>query len=256
MLRRLLRKSERRPRTGDDRHPVSLGIEPAVNAYGRQLTAAEIAAGEHRAVVGGLWDEVGQLQFEFMKAQGLLPGHKLVDVGCGAMRGGIHFVRYLNAGDYFGLDINASLIEAAKAELVASGLSHKSPHLLVNDKFEVARFKTEFDFAIAVSVFTHLFMNHITRCLVEVSKVLAPAGKFYATFFQAPRSACLETLLHTPGGITTYYDQDPFHSSFAEMQNLAELANLDVELVDWPHPRDQKMLCFTRLASSVFVERK
>jgi len=221
--------------------------DQAINLYGRQLTASEIAAKEHRAFVGGLWEEVGQLQFEFMKAQGLLPEHKLVDVGCGAMRGGIHFVNYLNKGNYFGLDINKSLIEAARVELDSVGLLPKAPDLLVNDKFELSLFKTKFDFAIAISVFTHLFMNNIIRGLVEVNRVLSPSGKFYATFFQSSMPAYLDPISHSPGGITTYYDHDPFHYSFSEMQNLAALANLEVKLIeDWSHPRDQKMLCFTK----------
>ena len=227
-------------------HPPLSMKEQTVNSYGRQLTASEIAAKEHRAFVGGLWEEVGQIQFEFMKVQGLLPEHKLIDVGCGAMRGGIHFVNYLDKGNYFGLDINASLIDAAKVELNSYNLIHKSPNLLVNDTFEFSLFNTKFDFAIAVSVFTHLFMNNILRCLVEINRVLSPGGRFYATFFQSPHSAYLDPLRHTPGTITTYYDRDPFHYSFAEMQNMATIANLKVQLVDdWLHPRDQKMLCFT-----------
>ena len=39
-----------------------------VNAYWRHLAAAEIASGEHRSLVGGLWDEIGKLQLEFLKA--------------------------------------------------------------------------------------------------------------------------------------------------------------------------------------------
>lgn len=222
--------------------------EIEINAYGRQLSDAEIAAKEHRAFIGGLWEEVGQLQFEFMKMQGLLPEQKLADVGCGAMRGGLHFVNYLKPGNYFGLDINESLIRAAKTELDDAGLFHKNPNLLVNDKFELSLFNTKFDFAIAVSVFTHLFMNNIVRCLVEVNRVLAPAGKFYATFFQAPNAAYLNPIDHIPGTITTYYDRDPFHYAFSEMQNMAALANLQVSLVEeWSHPRNQRMLCFSRL---------
>ncbi len=248
MFNRLLRTFQRVIHPRDSRPALPMK-EQTVNVYGRQLSASEIIAKEHRAFVGGLWEEVGQLQFEFMKVQGLLPEHKLVDVGCGAMRGGVHFVNYLDKGHYFGLDINASLIDAAKSELDAYHLLNKSPHLLVNNKFELSLFNTKFDFAIAVSVFTHLFMNNILRCLVEINKVLSPNGKFYATFFQAPHSAHLDPLLHTPGGVTTLSDHDPFHYSFAEMQTLAAIASLDVQLIeDWSHPRDQKMLCFTRFA--------
>lgn len=215
--------------------------------YSRQLSVSEIRGGKHRTFVGGLWEELGILQFEFMKNMGLQPGHKLLDVGCGAMRGGLYFVDYLNAGNYYGLDINASLIEAAKIELNSAGLLVKSPHLLVNDKFDFSLFDVDFDYAVAISVFTHLDMNHILRCLVEISKKLKPKGKFYATFFEAPASLYLSPIRHHPGEITTYYDNDPFHYSYTEMKNLAAQAGINVELVDgWVHPRNQKMLCFVR----------
>lgn len=88
-----------------------------VNDYGRQLSPAEIETKEHRNLVGGLWEELGTLQFNFLKDHGLQPHHRLVDLGCGALRGGLHFIRYLDAGHYYGIDINASLIEAGKREL-------------------------------------------------------------------------------------------------------------------------------------------
>ncbi|MEH1918614.1 class I SAM-dependent methyltransferase [Nostoc sp.] len=221
-----------------------------INSYWQQWTNEEIATGKHRDMVGGLWDEMGCLQFEFLKQQGLLPEHSLLDVGCGSLRGGVHFVRYLDAGQYCGLDINASLIEAGKAELAAQGLLDKRPQLLVNEGFEFSRFEVQFDFALAVSVFTHLFMNHISRCLLEVKKVLKPNGKFYASFFQASHTVCLSPLVHQPGNITTFYDSDPFHYSPDELKMLAENAGLCVELIgDWEHPRSQKMVCIRHIAA-------
>jgi cyclopropane fatty-acyl-phospholipid synthase-like methyltransferase len=217
-----------------------------INAYGRQLTPAEIAAGEHKKFVGGLWDEIGNLQIEFLKAEGLSPDHRLADIGCGALRGGVHFVRYLDQGNYYGLDINASLIEAGKVELAQLGLMSKRPNLLVDDRFELTRFGVSFDYAIAVSVFTHLYMNHIARCLAEVKKVLKPEGKLFATFFEAPSPVHLEPIEHYPGRVVTNFDADPFHYSFSEIERLSEATGLSVEyLGDWRHPRDQQMLCFS-----------
>jgi ubiquinone/menaquinone biosynthesis C-methylase UbiE len=88
----------------------------------------------------------------------------------------VHFVRYLDQGNYYGLDVNASLIEAGNMELAQLGLASKQPSLLVDDKFQMTRFGISFDYAIAVSVFTHLYMNHIARCLAEARKVLKPEG--------------------------------------------------------------------------------
>ena len=76
------------------------------------FVAGQVRAGQHREVIGGLWDEMGRLQLEFMRAQGLQPQHRLLDLGCGSLRAGIHFVRYLDAGRYYGLDHNQSLLDA------------------------------------------------------------------------------------------------------------------------------------------------
>src|SRR5205807_6035012 len=64
-----------------------------------------VTAGHHRAIVGGAWEEIGRLQFEFLTGNGLKPHHRLLDVGCGALRGGLHFIRYLDEGNYVGVDL-------------------------------------------------------------------------------------------------------------------------------------------------------
>src|SRR6476620_10345865 len=58
----------------------------------------------HRDYVGGLWDEIGQLQFDFLVSNGLKPQHYLLDIACGSLRAGIHFIPYLETGHYLGID--------------------------------------------------------------------------------------------------------------------------------------------------------
>ncbi len=216
-----------------------------VNPYGRQLTEEELQSRVHREAVGGAWEEIGRLQFEFLQQQGLLPEHYLLDVGCGSLRGGIHFARYLDEGHYFGLDINASLLEGGRRELCEAGLEHKRPQLALSGGFVASQFGQQFDFALAQSVFTHLPFNHIVRCLIEVRKVLKPSGVFFATFFESPSSGYLSTISQ-PAGFVTHYDEDAYHQSWEEMQWLAKIAHWNVELIgDWQHPRNQRMLAFT-----------
>ena len=166
-----------------------------LNSYGRQLLPAEIDAKEHREFVGGLWEELGVLQFDFLKNHGLEAHHKLLDVGCGALRGGVRFVSYLDAGNYYGMDINASLVEAGKRELAEKGLEGKGPHLLVADRFDLRGFATTFDCVLAVSVFTHLPINHIVRSPGRESAQSAAAGRalfrelFRGAGHRVPRSA-------------------------------------------------------------------
>jgi SAM-dependent methyltransferase len=199
-------------------------------------------------MVGGSWDEIGRLQFDFLRQQGLASSHRLLDVGCGALRGGIHFIRHLDPGNYYGIDMNASLIKAGRDfELPAAGLEARHPHLLVDPSFEFSRFGTTFDMALAQSVFTHLPVNSIERCLVNMAAVLAPGGRFYATYFEAPTPHHLAPLRHQGFAEPTYSDRDPYHYHPCLFPFLVSELPLEVRnLGDWSHPRGQHMLEFVR----------
>jgi SAM-dependent methyltransferase len=220
------------------------------HAYERQVSASEIAVGEHRTFVGGLWDEIGELQFRYLKNAGLLPQHRLLDVGCGALRGGLHFIRYLNPGNYYGIDMNESLIRAGReVELPRAGLAGRNPHLLVISAFEFQQFHSTFQFALALSVFTHIPINAIQRCLVSISRVLEPGGRFFATYFPAAKLHALDLIVHSFGDsrVTTNSDDDPFHYHLSVFEFLTNDLLLRVEsLGDWDHPRGQHILEFVR----------
>lgn len=222
-----------------------------INDYWRQLSDDELAAGEHRGMIGGLWEEIGRLQLERLIEHGLEPHHRLIDVGCGALRGGVHFVRHLDPGNYCGLDVNASLIEAGRRELEAAGLGDRGARLLVDDGFRVERFGERFHFALAQSLFTHLPMNHVIWCLAKVAAVLEPTGALFATFFRAPRPAHLEPIIHQPGATQTHYHRDIFHYAAEEMVWMGRLAGLEARVVgDWGHPRAQQLVIYRPASGS------
>lgn len=220
------------------------------NVYGRELSDDEIAAGRHRELAGGLWHEMGRLQLEFLVAEGLRPEHFLLDVGCGCLRAGIHFVRYLEPDHYYGLDVNASLLQAGyDVELRAAGLQDRLPraHLLQDGAFACQRFGRAFDFALAQSVLTHLAPEQARACLAGVARALRPGGRFYATFFEAPEGHVLPELHHSPGDVTSYADRDPFHYRLSDLRGLCDARLLELRYVgEWGHPRAQRMLCCER----------
>ena len=200
-----------------------------------------------REAVGGMWDKIGNLQFKFLVQQGLLPGHKFLDIGCGSLRGGIHFISYLDDGNYFGIDKDSALLKAgAEIEVPRAGIANRKINLHHNIDFDFAHFQVSFDYALAQSVFTHLPSKRILACLRQLKKVLAPDGKFFSTFFEVPEnhpetSPCL----HSPGGIQTHTHCDPFHYKSSELSELGRIAGFHAfYLGNWEHPRAQKMMLF------------
>lgn len=205
-----------------------------------------------REQVGGLWDEIGLLQFEFLKAEGISPEHHLLDMGCGSLRGGIHFIRYLDPGHYFGVDIRERLLAAGRSELERAGLAEKNATLVARNDFSVAHLGQSFEFALAVSLFTHLPFNRIVRCVSEVGRVLRPGGRFFASFFVNPdgrlRTEPIE--VRAPEAKQAHLDKNPYYYSPEIFTWLCEGSDLTCEYRgDWGHPRSQHMLVFTKLGS-------
>jgi len=224
---------------------LSMNTMKGVNAYSKQLSDEEIRKKVHRRFSGGFWDSMGKLQLEFLVWSGLKPNHRLLDIGCGCLRGGVHYIKYLEEGNYSGLDINPSLIEAGKVEIEEARLGEKNPKLIVDDNFAFEKFNTKFDFMVSVSLFTHLPFNIIVRCLSNARESLAPGGVYYSSFFQAPEPAHLEPI-EQGSRIVSKYDADPFHYSTDELLYMAQLAGLQLNVIgDWQHPRNQKMAAFS-----------
>lgn len=179
---------------------------------GMTFTEEQIFHGAHRNYVGGRWDELGQLQLDFLVGQGLEPGHRLLDVGCGSLRAGRHLVDYLEPGNYYGIDINAAAIEAGYQHELTDSQRARLPakNLRATDRFD-ADFGVRFEMAIAQSVFTHVSLNHVRLCLHRVAQALEQDGRFFATFFEAPSSTSVDELLrgkYTERNVYWYYRDD------------------------------------------------
>jgi cyclopropane fatty-acyl-phospholipid synthase-like methyltransferase len=193
-------------------------------------------ATDPRAAVGGMWDDVGRMQFDFMCQQGLQPSHTLLDFGCGCLRGGLHFIRFLNKGNYWGVDISPEILDKGKELLAEAGLNEKTPTLRVNRDLKFDDFGgKKFDFILAVSVLTHMPLEDTAECFENIRKVMKPTAVFFATFLD--------------GGNRTYTKRgyQDFYHPFETMKKLGESYHLQVSLVEtFAHPRKQKMMRITR----------
>ncbi|MDO6413724.1 class I SAM-dependent methyltransferase [Sphingomonas sp. BIUV-7] len=181
------------------------------------------------------------MQFEFLKNQGLQPDHTLLDVGCGSLRGGVHFVRYLDPGNYIGLDMSRSLLNAGyDIELASAGIQDRLPreNLICDSSFKVPCASGTLDFALAVSVFTHLSLNRIRQCLTNVAPVMRSGGMFYATFFELPEATARGKPVQHAGGVVTSDVDDPYHYSLQDLAYLVEDLPWRLQPIGaWNHPR-------------------
>jgi SAM-dependent methyltransferase len=225
------------------------GVE--VSNYYDPERAAKYIRSSHRGYVGGMWPEIGRLQADFLRERGLRPEMRLLDIGCGCLRGGVHFVEYLDPGNYYGVDLWQELLDAGyDVELAALGLQDRLPreNLLCDGEFNFDRFGVTFDAALAQSVFTHLPLNHIRLCLGRLAPVMRPGAVLYATIFACERDEdWLRPIERADGLFTTGPTSDPYHYRYADIEYAASGLPWTVEPVgDWGHPREQAMVLLTR----------
>jgi hypothetical protein len=216
-----------------------------------ELTREGVSKWGHRAVIGGMWDEIGDLQAEFLKSQGLQPLHMLIDVGAGSFRAGVKLIPYLDPGNYHAVDLREELLEEGYVnEVEPAKLSDRFPrrNWVATGTFDLSAFGQMFDFGIAQSVFTHMPIELLAKCLSAIAPYFRPGGRFFVTIFLAPQSDAGKTFKQVPGDIVTSPDKDPFHTTLAALQGIAsQTADWEMTVIgDWKHPRNQQMLCFVR----------
>lgn len=148
------------------------------------LNQIEITDQKYKQCLGGgtnSWDTRGNFQLFFLKKMGLNASCSIIDVGCGPLRAGTHIIKYLNAGNYYGLDYNKSFINSAKTIITDNNLSAKNPKLYVVRDFNFKTINRKFDFALVFSVLNHCDRNQINRFFNNIPSLLNPESKVFIT---------------------------------------------------------------------------
>ena len=139
------------------------------------------AAAERHALVGKaeLWEMKRRFQITFLREAGLEPHHRVLDIGCGTLRGGLPVIEHLDVGRYTGVDVRQVVIDEARAELRDAGLEDKAPDLRVVDDLGTVDLGGPFDVIWAFSVLIHLGPEQLEGCLACVARHLAPDGRAF-----------------------------------------------------------------------------
>lgn len=223
---------------------TELPDRPDIDYGAERITEAEAAGLRHRRYVGGMWEEGGRIQHDFLVAQGLEPSHRFLDVGCGSFRAGVHLIDHLEPGHYFGIDINPDVIRSGYDHELTEDQQQRLPrsNLRATDRFD-ADFGVAFDMAIAQSVFTHIPLNNIRLCLYRVAKVMKPGGRFFASFTERPAGFPIDG---TRG--KRFTERNGFWYYRDDLRWASSCAPWEFRYIgDWDHPRGLKMVEFTRL---------
>ena len=218
----------------------------AATDYEDEFTAQQIARGKHRRRVGGLWDEMGELQLRFLRSHGMRPEHRLLDVACGALRGGVKFVDYLEPGHYYGIDINESLVEAgyqhelspraARPPAAGQPAGHRPVRVRLR---RAVRLRHR-----AVAVHPRLAQPR-PAVPAPPRPGMPPGGRFFATYFGAPVSHPIDGVLPAKKGLWT--ERNPYFYYRRDLRWAARCTGWPVRFVgDWGHPRGQLMAEFRR----------
>jgi SAM-dependent methyltransferase len=187
------------------------------------------------------WSEHQTMQLAFLRRRGLRASSTVLDLGCGPMRLGSVLIPELIDGHYYGQDLNPETLAFGEEVLRQAGIPEGAPYtLFASEQFNLAAVERPIQIAFSNSLFSHLNLNSILTCLLQVKRVLAPAGVLYSTFFAAlPDQPWIDAQLRTKWGQTfsTYPHQDPYHYPPALLGRIAAQAGFRVDFVhDFGHP--------------------
>jgi SAM-dependent methyltransferase len=152
--------------------------------YEQSFAEADLAR-NHWGVVGPAsleqFQELGRSRLEMLEAFGLVPGSRVLDVGCGTGSLTEPLSRFLNDdGCYFGTDLSDIAVRFCQEKYVRPNFTFR--------RNEMTRLPVEarlFDFIVFFSVFTHTYPHETRALLAEAARALAPGGAIVADVFEA-----------------------------------------------------------------------
>lgn len=137
--------------------------------------------GRRHATVGPAhqWKMKRRFQIGFLKKHGLSSQHRLIDIGCGTLRGGIPMIKLLDKGHYTGIEVREDVLELARDELRHAKLEYKEPNLIHCTGLSTLELEYQAEYIWAFAVLIFMDDDALNACLSFVSRHLAEGGVFY-----------------------------------------------------------------------------
>jgi hypothetical protein len=185
---------------------------------------------DHRSYVGPVerYSNMAANQFMLLVALGLKEHNKLLDIGCGCLRGGKLLIPYLGGGCYTGLEPNEWLVEQGfEHELGRSIIEVKRPRFSARGDFALSMLGETFDFILAQSILSHAGRQQVATLLTEAAVVMHDRSLLVANYLQGETD-------HV-GDDWTYPKNVRYTKAY--MERTATEAGLRIIQIAWPHPK-------------------
>ena len=136
--------------------------------------------------LGGPEDQfvtAGRRTLMSLLGEGLEPSSKVLDIGCGCLRGGYWLIHFLDDECYFGIEPNVPMLEAGITVILEAGLTdQKRPRFDNNADFDFTVFGEKFDFLVARSIWTHASKDQIRTMLDGFVSTTDDNGVFLTSY--------------------------------------------------------------------------
>ncbi len=129
---------------------------------------------------------VGRQQFCLLINEGLNPDSLILDVGCGALRGGYWLIHFLRPKHYHGIEPNRTMLETALDNLFEPIIiKEKLPQFDYNFEFDFSVFGKKFNFFLARSIWTHASKLQIKNMLDGFNENSVDGAVFLTSYLSA-----------------------------------------------------------------------
>lgn len=130
-----------------------------------------------------IFEPMGRHQFIKLIEEGLLPESKVLDIGCGCLRGGYWLINFLRPGNYYGIEPTKPHLEVGLDVLFDNEiLEEKKPNFSHNADFDLTVFDERFDFLIARSIWSHASLEQIDKMLDGFISQTGDNGVFLTSY--------------------------------------------------------------------------
>lgn len=196
----------------------------------------------------GVFEKVGREQLAALLDFELSPTSRVLDVGCGCLRGGRWVIPLLEPGHWHGIEPNRAMVERGLREFISPELvAVCKPRFDHNDRFDFTVFGTSFTHVIARSIWTHASRGHIEAMLDSFAGTATDDGVFLASYNPAKRFGGDEYLGDAWVGKSHESSEGGMvRHRFAWIASACQARGLEARKVDRPIVNGQPWIAITR----------